>query len=71
MHLYTFTKNGRKGVYDWITDARIGILENEGHYVSVQSAQRWAVTAWLVKNKLMSINHQYKCYPIFFRFWYH
>jgi transposase InsO family protein len=57
-HLHTFTKNERKGVYDWITDARISILENEGHYVSVQSAQRWAVTAWLVKNKLMSINHQ-------------
>ena len=55
-HLHTFTKNERKAVYDWITDARISILENEGHYVNVQTAQRWAVTAWLVKNKLMSIN---------------
>ena len=57
-HLHTFTKNERKTVYDWITIARtrISILENEGHYVSAQTAQRWAVSAWLVKNKLMTIN---------------
>lgn len=55
-HLHTFTRNERKAAYDWITNARISILEKEGHYVSVQAAQRWAVSAWLVKNKLMTIN---------------
>jgi len=55
-HLHTFTKNERKTAYDWITDARISILEKESHYVGVQTAQRWAVSAWLVKNKLMTIN---------------
>jgi transposase InsO family protein len=55
-HLHNFTRNERKVVYDWITDARISILENEGHTVNVHTAQRWAVTAWLLENRLMSIN---------------
>jgi transposase InsO family protein len=55
-HLRNFTRNERKVIYDWITDARISILENEGRTVNVHTAQRWAVTAWLLKNGLMSIN---------------
>ena len=52
----TFTKNERKSIYDCITQMRKTIFENEGNTVSIHTAQRWAVTAWLVKAGLMTIN---------------
>ena len=55
-NMHTYSKKERKDIYDWITDARISILEEEQNKVTVQTAQRWAVTAWLLKNGLISIN---------------
>lgn len=55
-NMRTYSKKERKDIYDWITNARISILRNEQNSVTVQTAQRWAVTAWLLKNGLMTIN---------------
>jgi hypothetical protein len=52
----TFTKNERKSIYDCITQMRKTIFENEENRISIHTAQRWAVTAWLVKAGLMTIN---------------
>jgi transposase InsO family protein len=52
----TFTKNERKSIYDCITQMRETIFENEGNRISIHTAQRWAVTAWLFKAGLMYIN---------------
>jgi len=55
-NIFTYSKKERKDIYDWITNARISILENDLKRVTVQTAQRWAVTAWLLKNGLITIN---------------
>jgi hypothetical protein len=55
-HMQTFNKNERKDIYDWLTNARKSILEDQRYAISVQTAHRWAVTAWLLKNEYMSIN---------------
>ena len=52
----TFTKNERKSIYNCITQMRETIFENEGNRISIHTAQRWAVTAWLVKAGFMFIN---------------
>jgi transposase InsO family protein len=52
----TFTKNERKSIYDCITQMRETIFENEGNRISIQTAHRRAVTAWLHKSGLMFIN---------------
>jgi transposase len=51
-----FTKQERKTTYDWILNACRSILEDQEKGMSVQTAQRLAVMAWLVKNKLVTIN---------------
>ena len=35
------------------------IFENEGNRISIHTAQRWAVTAWLVKAGFMFINRHW------------
>jgi len=52
----TFTKNERKSIYDCITQMRETIFENDETGISIQTAHRWAVTAWLHKSGLMFIN---------------
>lgn len=54
--MHTFTKNERKSIYDCITQMRETIFENEGTRISIHTAHRWAVTAWLFKAGLMLIN---------------
>lgn len=55
-NMLTYSKKERKEIYDWITDARISILNEQRNNITVQTAQRWAVTAWLLKNGLITIN---------------
>jgi hypothetical protein len=55
-NMHTFTKNERKSIYDCIAQMRKTIFEKEGNRISIHTAQRWAVTAWLHKAGLMIIN---------------